>query len=94
MRVKGRERFVLRTIAGSHVLVPVGDRVVDFNGVVVLNGTGRFLWERIAAGCEAEHLVDDLVDAFAVSREEAARDVTAFVAELSAKGLLDADARG
>ncbi len=93
MPIRARDRFVLRTIAGSHVLVPVGERVVDFGGLVVLNETGRFLWERLAAGSEPELLIDDLVDSFAVSRDEATRDVTAFLAELSARGLLG-DASG
>ncbi len=94
MRVKAREKFILRTVAGSHVLVPIGERVVDFGGLVVLNETGRFLWERIAAGAEVEDLVQNLVESFTVSHEEAARDVAAFVAELSTRGLLDAAAGG
>ena len=35
MTIKGS--FILREVAGSHVVVPVGASVVDFNGMITLN---------------------------------------------------------
>jgi hypothetical protein len=87
--LRARDKLVLRTVAGSHVLVPIGERVVDFGGLVVLNETGRFLWERLVGGCGAAELADGLTESFEVPPDEAARDVAAFLAELSAKGLLE-----
>ena len=40
-----KKGFMLRSIAGTHVVIPLGERVVDFNGILTLNETGAFLWE-------------------------------------------------
>ena len=42
--MKLKSGFILREIAGSSIIVPVGERVKEFNGVINLNDTGVFLW--------------------------------------------------
>lgn len=83
-----RDGFMLREVGGTFVVVPLGERVVDFNGLITLNETGRVLWERLATHCEQSDLVAALVAAFEVTPEEAERDVQAFVEDLGAKNLL------
>lgn len=64
--------------------------VLDLEGSVYLrlNGSGRILWERLAAGASADDLVDALVDRYGIDRERASSDVTSFVERLRTKGLL------
>ena len=57
--MKRNDNFVLKELMGSSVLVPVGDIAMDFNGVITLNDTAKFLWE----ACEDEFEIKDLVDA-------------------------------
>ena len=45
--MKLKMEFMLRQVAGYYVVVPVGDACVDFNGMVNLNETGAFLFERL-----------------------------------------------
>jgi len=44
--MKLKEGFMLRQVAGEHVVLPVGADV-DFNGMITLNETGAFLWNRL-----------------------------------------------
>ncbi len=83
-----RDGFLLRDVSGACIVVPLGERVVDFNGLITLNETGRALWERLTTGCELDELVDTLVRDFEVARGDAARDVHAFMEDLRAKDLL------
>lgn len=53
-----------------------------------LNGTAALLWTTMAAGCTTDDLVDAVVSTYDVDREVAARDVSAFVADCAARGLV------
>ncbi len=57
--MKRNDNFVLKELMGSSVLVPVGDIAMDFNGVITLNESAKFLWN----ACEGEFEIKDLVDA-------------------------------
>ena len=45
--MKLKDGFLLKEIAGSWVVVPVGEQVVDFQMMITLNETGAFLWEKL-----------------------------------------------
>lgn len=40
--MKIKEGFAKRNIAGSEIVVPVGKKALEFNGMVTLNETGAF----------------------------------------------------
>lgn len=44
--MKIKEGFILRTIAGQHVVVPTGQHL-DLSLMITLNETGAFLWEKL-----------------------------------------------
>ena len=84
--MKTRENFVLRQVAKTWVVLPVGQSASSFNGMLTLNSSGALLWKTLEQGASRETLVDVLTDNFTVSREVALADVDAFLAKL-----LDAD---
>ena len=55
---------------------------------VAINETGTVLWRVLQAGATRDDLVSELVQAFEVDAETAARDVDAFLAALSERNLL------
>ena len=55
---------------------------------VAANGAGTLLWRALAAGTTREALVDELVRAYGIDRDQAAADTDRFLAELAAQGLL------
>ena len=74
--------FVLREVAGETLLVPVGSATLSLNGMLVLNGCGRFLWEQLPAVATEDELVDALLKEYDVDRQTACRDVHDFLAQL------------
>ena len=84
--MKIKRDFVIRKIAETTVLVPVGKNAADFNGMIKLNDTGAYLFKLIQTGSDEEVLVNNLVNDYDVSREQALNDVSAFI-----KKLKDAD---
>ncbi|MBQ8360292.1 MAG: PqqD family protein [Oscillospiraceae bacterium] len=80
--------FLLRDVAGTLVVVPVGAAVSDFPGMITLNPTGAYIWELL----EQEHTVESLVDAltarYDVSAEKARADVESFIDRLKSTGAI------
>lgn len=87
--MKARRDFVMRDVAGSTLLVPTGARVVDLNGIITLNATAKCVWQLLDGSHGVEDLVQAVVARFRVEREQARRDVEAFVEQIKALGLLE-----
>ena len=79
--MKLKDGFILRSVAGETVVLPAAG-VTDFDMMITLNDTGRFLWERLAVGAEEAELVKALLAEYDVTEEVAASSVAAFVARL------------
>ena len=79
--MKLKDGFILRTVAGETVVLPAAG-VTDFDMMITLNDTGKFLWERLAVGAEEADLVKDLLAEYDVTEGIAASSVAAFVARL------------
>ena len=88
--MKINENFVLREVAGSWVVIPIGEKSVDFNGMMNLNESGVLLWRELENGAEKEDLVSVLTTEYDVSAEEAGEDIDAFVEILKKAGCLEA----
>ena len=58
--MKVRSGYLLRSIAGSHLVVPLGERSAEFNGMISLNDTGAFLWKQLEKGATEEELAASL----------------------------------
>lgn len=56
IRYTARDSFIRRTIAGNDVLIPVGGRIADFNGIIELNGTAALIWEHLQKPVTREEL--------------------------------------
>ena len=52
------------------------------------NPSATVLWKRLGEGAGEEELADALCERYGVSRETAQADVSAFVEELSSRGML------
>lgn len=88
--MKIKNTFVLRNLAGSNVVVPVGEDLVDFNGMITLNETGAFLWECLTEHKTRDELIDSLMKEYAgVEREEAGNDIDEFIAVLDKNGIVE-----
>ena len=74
--------YLLREVAGSKVLVPVGEATRDFPGMITVNGTSAYLWECLATRQTKESLVAALLSRYDVTQQQAAEDVEKFLKTL------------
>lgn len=81
--MKIKDGFVLREVAGSFIVVAVGEAVKHFNGMINLNETGAFLWKILEKGANKEELVEKLLAEYDVDEKTAKDDVDNFINKLS-----------
>ncbi len=70
--------FVLKNIADTNVVVPVGNNV-SFRAIISLNGSGAFLWNLLTKDTDEETLVKALTAEYVVDEETARNDVKEFI---------------
>jgi len=86
--MKIKEGFILRKIAATDIVVPIGNNIADFNGVITLNETAAFLWKSLKEDCSIPELVDNLIEEYSISEQQALVDVEQFIAKLEESKLL------
>ena len=87
--MKIKEGFVLREVAGSYVVVAVGNAVKAFNGIINLNETGAFLWKQVEKGCDVEGLTQAILSEYEIEEGIARSDAQKFMDKLTEAGLVE-----
>ncbi len=87
--MKIKDGYMVREVAGSQIVVPVGERTVDFNGIITLNETAAFLWEKLAASAEKADLLAAMLAEYDVDEATAAKDIDLFLQKLKDADLLE-----
>ena len=86
MRIK--EGFVIREIAGSIVVVPTGDLLKEYRGMLTLNEAGKFIWELLEQERTLEEISAKLAEKYQIDKEKATANTEAFLDTLKAKKIL------
>jgi hypothetical protein len=88
--MKIKQGFLLREVAGSWIVVPLGQRVVEFNGLMSLSESGAFLWKRLEEEVQNEQeLVSSITEEYDVDESVAREDIRAFLTSITEKGLIE-----
>lgn len=81
--------FMLREIAGDFVVIPTGQAVFHFQGLITLNEVGKYLWELLQREEQTmEQLTQQVLENYEVEEAIARRDVDEFVQALVSRGIL------
>lgn len=87
--MKIRDTFILKSVAGENLVVPIGSKNISFNAVITLNESGKLLWNVLEKDTTKENLVEALIGEYDVSREIAERDVEVFIRSLKENDILE-----
>ena len=85
--MKLKDGFILREVAGKTVVLPTGGDL-DLNMMITLNGTAKFLWEKLQSDIDEAGLVAALLANYEVDEATAKSCVADFVAKLSENDFL------
>lgn len=88
MKYQAKSGYVSRTIAGEMILLPVGENILDFNGLIHFNETAMFIWEQIKTPKSIDELCKLLCTEFDISDEDIEGDVKEFLKTAEKQGLI------
>lgn len=77
-----KNNYVIREIMGETILVPVGDHLLEFNGLITLNELGVFILNAIPDAEDEDQIVDKILEEYDVDRDTAKADVIEFLNKL------------
>ena len=88
--MKINENFVLKSIAGEAVVMPVGEAVNKVNGMIKLNPTAEVIWKAL----EHETTLEDVISAVRANCQNVdetmlIEDVVDFTEKLGKLGILE-----
>ena len=88
--MKINENFVLKSIAGEAVVMPVGEAVSKVKGMIKLNPTAEIMWKAL----ESESTIEDVISAIRancqnIDENTIIEDVVAFTEKLRKLGILE-----
>ena len=87
--MKIKDGFILREVAGSHVVLAVGKRAKEFNGVINLSGSAVEIWKLLEKDTTSDLVVSGLKEIYDIDEQTLKADVLAFIGKLGEAGLLD-----
>lgn len=82
------KEFVLREIVGEYVLIPTGATTQEFNGMITINETAKFIWENMEKVDSLNEMIQLVLNEFEVDEDLARNDVTGFINEALAIGFI------
>ena len=87
--MKIKEDLMLRNICDEWVVVPMGARLQEFNGIMKLNESGAFIWKLLQQENKKEDIIRELLNEYDIDEKEATREVDDFIDMLSKKNVLE-----
>ena len=85
--------LVFRQIAGEFVLVPIRHDVADLEAVYTLGGVGARIWELLDGERDGHAILDQIVQEYDVTPDEARTDLVEFFGDLEAvRGIVPVEA--
>lgn len=87
--MKIKDGYLLREVAGSFIVVPIGEGAIDFSGVISLNEVGAFLWHVLEKDSTDEELLQAILNEYDIDSETAKNDIAEFVEKLKGADLIE-----
>ncbi len=87
--MKIREGFTLRNVADEHMVIPTGENIGKFSGVVVLSDVAAFVFEQLERPVSREDLLALMLAEFDVDEATASSDLDALLAQFRELELLE-----
>ena len=83
---------VARVVAGETLIVPIRGKVGDLASIYSFNGTGSLIWKLLDTPRTVEQLAAAVAQTYDVVPAQAETDVSSFVDEMLAVGLVEVPA--
>ena len=87
MRIK--DGFVMRDVAGSKVVLPIGERQEEINGIITFNDTGAAIFNMLNGTYTVEEIIEKLAKDYEIPYDVAEADVMKLIEKMRSQGLIE-----
>ena len=81
--------FILKEVAGNFLIVPTGEKLIDFTSMITINETGVFLWNYLKEGASKEELVEIMLKEYEIGKDVVEKDIDEFIEVLKTNNILE-----
>jgi methyltransferase-like protein len=89
MKMIIKEDLMLRNILGTWIVVPMGERLQEFNGMIKVNESGAFIWKLLQTENTKDKIIEAMLEEYNVDEETAIMEVDIFIKTLTEANLLE-----
>ena len=89
--MKLNENYILKTVAGSPVVVPVGEAVNNIRGMITLNGPAEIIWKSLEECKNFEDITKIVKTEYDADEEVIKADVKSFLEKLKSYKILEGE---
>lgn len=86
MRIK--EGYIIKQLKDHDIVVPIGEAMINFNGIMTLNETGKILFEAMQKDVTKDELISLLYGLYCAPLDVITADVTSFISKLREKKMI------
>jgi hypothetical protein len=87
--MKIKEDLMLRNINEDWIIIPMGERLAEFNGIVKTNQSGSFIWKLLEEAKSREEIIAAMLQEYDIDEETAAFEFDTFLNTLLKANMLE-----
>ena len=87
--MKLKKGFVIREVAGETLVVATGEASKSFHGMIKLNETGKFIWERLISGKDEDQILADMTEVYKEDPGVMKTELSSFMEKIEKAGFFD-----
>lgn len=85
--MKIKSEYKLREVSGMNIVVSTAG--MDFQGIITVNETAKFIWRMLETGAEKSEIISALAGECNVSEAEIKEDVEEFLSTLEREDIVE-----
>ena len=86
--MKRNKLYIVKDIAGETVIVPTGNAIENFNGLISTNEMAGFIWKNVEECETPDDMVKKVMDAYEGDPETIKKEVLEFLETLRKVGMI------
>ena len=87
--MKIKDGYILKSVAGSNVVIATGMERMDFRGIITFNDTGAEIFNMLNGTYTVEEIIEKLAKDYEISYDVAKADVMKLIEKMRSQGLIE-----
>ena len=87
--MKIKDGFILKSVAGSKIVIATGEQRMNFNGVITFNEVGAKVFNMLDGTRSVEEIVNKIAEEYSVPYDMVKTDVTKLIEKMKSHGLVE-----